>query len=259
MRLDGTYGTLLLIGFFHATKESCQTVTIVDNIGVEYSYAPADIADIASTDFGSTVKVGDRYRTTASYKNVAEDFAAAAGIPEGEYVQHRDYAFLEVWTGESAVTNCTIRVAVDPLGDGAYEDGYYKAAEQGTLYVYQYSSLALTERPTEMAGTATEPQIVLHQTETGSMQLLLSLKPLQDDSTEKPTEPSEPSASVPLDPDFMRVGQFVTDAPGFPEDYAFTFDSYGNDEGVSKELFQTIKNSGRKVTLTTRRGGELHF
>lgn len=242
------------LGFFHAAKESGRTVTIVDNIGVEYSYAPADIADIASEDFDKKARVGGRYRTTASYKNVAETFAAAAGIPEGEYVQHRDYAFLEVWTGESAVTNCTIRVAVDPLGDGAYEDGYYEAAEQGKLYVYQYSSLALMKRPTEMAGTATEPQVVLHKTETGSMQLLLSLKPLRDDSTEEPTEPSEPSASAPFDPAFVRDGQFVTDAPGFPEDYAFTFGSYGNDEGVSKELFQAIKNSGRKVTLTTRSG-----
>lgn len=257
--LDGkNYYALVPLGFFHAAKESGQIVTIVDNIGVEYRYAPADIADIAPENFGATVKVGGRYRATASYKKVAESFASAAGIPEGDYVQHRDYAFLEVWTGETAVTNCTIHVAVDPLGDGAYESGYYESAEQGRLYVYQYSSQALTERPTEMAEAATRPQVVLHKTETGSMQLFLSREPLRDDlpgeEPTDPTDPPEPSASAPFDPAFLRDGRFVTDAPGFPENYAFTFGSYGNDEGASKELFQAIKSSGRQVTLTTRSG-----
>ena len=70
--LDGkNYYALVPLGFFHAAKESGQIVTIVDNIGVEYRYAPADIADIAPENFGATVKVGGRYRATASYKTVS--------------------------------------------------------------------------------------------------------------------------------------------------------------------------------------------
>lgn len=255
-------------GFFNAVKESGRTVTVIDKIGVKYMFDAKNISDISTDSFADTVLVGGRYRSSASYVTVAKTIASNnMGIDANTYNIKENFGFVEVHTGEGIATNCKIRLAMDFAENNTVAaKHFYDLAVANNLYVYQYSSSKLTTRATEMAKAVAEPEIIVNKLEAGSMQLFFSDRQLRNDtpseseSSESQSSSSQSSSSQPEQPtsanykaEFVKNGQFVTTAAGFPTSYTFKFGAYtSSNMGFSKDLFQAIKNSGRVVTLIDR-------
>lgn len=248
-----TYCKAVTKEFFAAVKDSGETVVIIDGLGLRYSFDAKDIVDIDPANYSETVNVGARYRNTVSYSNVAKKIAFDnMGIADSDYNMYKNFGFLEIQTGGGITSNSIISVKMD-FGEGKNDaaETFYNNAVNKTVYIYQYSSNALTEREVEMAKAEESPYISFSKSESGSIQLLFSDRALKGGTA---------VISAPYSESFVKDGKFVTTAPGFPSEYIFTFGSFSNAlPGFDRQLFLAIKNSGKVVTLIDRTGISYQF
>lgn len=241
--------------FFEAVRASGKKAVIVDGLGIRYTFAAENISEIPKERFNDTVPVGARYRNGASYVKIAKKIAADnMGINGESFNIYDNFGFLELQTGNGIADNCSVSIKMDfGNGDTKAASLFYSYALRKSLYIYQYRSQTLTDRETEMAGALENPYITFSKKESGSIQLLLSDRPLRSVS-------EEPAKTALYREDFVKNGKFVTEAPGFPSEYTFIFSSFSaSTPGFSRELYSAIKHSGKTVTLIDRFGIEYIF
>ena len=255
---------------FQAIAEGKHTVTLIDGLGTKHIYKPGDIASDIAEQTATVYKVGSRYRKGSSYIKMAASIAAASdmNIDADSFKAWDNCSFLQIISGDKAVTACEVRLSVTSSnnmaggvidstagGNAAY---MYDCAVNNSLYIYEYASGSLTVRPTQTAVAAEKTEISFERSntviagDTGDKQYFITDRAMRSNDIVYGLWRDE----------FVKNGEFNTSAQGFPEDYTFnlvTANAYRSritnqistsvKYGIKKELFYAVKHSGQTVKL----------